>query len=67
MEKIEAMKLPCVMVRYKCDTCGNTCLQDIRPDNSVCGGCNNPNWKIIKIQEPYMVDQKSWVHPNGEI
>lgn len=57
---------PCV-VRYKCASCGNTCLQIDRPDNSICGGCNNPDWKIMKNQQAYIINQKDWIHTNGEI
>jgi len=42
------------MKRYICD-CGNTCLESTKPDNTVCGGCNNPNWNTMSIQEPYRV------------
>lgn len=56
-----------IMIRYKCASCGNTCLQKEKPNNSVCGGCNNPNWKILKYQESYIVGQKDWIHPKGDI
>jgi DNA-directed RNA polymerase subunit RPC12/RpoP len=56
-----------IMLRYKCATCGNQCLQNERPDNIICGGCENPNWKLMKIQEPYIVGQKEYIHPLGEI
>ena len=60
------IKLPS-MIRYKCATCGNTCLQEKRPDNSVCGGCDKPDWKIMRIQESYEVGKRNWIHPDGEI
>lgn len=55
------------MIRYKCATCGNTCLTKDKPDNSVCGGCKNPDWKILKLQESYIIDKPNWIHPQGEI
>ena len=55
------------MLRYKCTTCGNTCLQNTKPDNSVCGGCNRPNWKLLKNQEAYNINQKDYIHVCGEI
>lgn len=55
------------LIHYKCATCGNTCLQENKPDNSVCGGCGNPDWKVMKYQKAYKVNQKDWIHPNGEI
>jgi DNA-directed RNA polymerase subunit RPC12/RpoP len=55
------------MIRYKCLTCGNTCLQHSEPNNSVCGGCSNPNWKIMKIQQSYVVNVEDWIHPLGEV
>ena len=60
------LNIPDVMVRYECATCGNGCLQHGLPDNE-CGGCDNPDWKIMTIQEHYIVGQKDWVHPRGEI
>lgn len=55
------------LVKYQC-VCGNTCLQPQKPDNSVCGGCKNPNWKTLKIQPSYQVGlNNTWVHPLGEI
>lgn len=57
----------CDMIRYKCATCGNTCLKKNEPNNSICGGCNKPNWKIVKNQEAYMINQQDWTHPFGEI
>jgi len=56
-----------VMVRYECANCGNRGLQHNRPDNSGCGGCDSPDWKIMKKQEAYIVGQEDWVHPEGEI
>lgn len=56
-----------IMVRYECANCGNRCLNSNKPDNSICGGCSLPDWKIMKNQEAYMVGQKKWVHPKGEI
>lgn len=50
--KIKTSKTP-EMLRYQCKTCGNTCLQETAPDNSVCGGCKNPNWQLMEFQEPY--------------
>jgi len=44
-----------IMTRYKCTTCGNTCLQKNKPDNSICGGCKNPNWEIMEQQESYII------------
>ena len=44
------------LLRYKCD-CGNTCLVETEPDNTICGGCNNPNWKLQENQEPYKVNK----------
>ena len=55
------------MLRYKCATCGNKCLVEERPNNSTCGGCENPNWKLMKVQESYIVGQKEYIHPLGEI
>ncbi len=55
------------ILRYKCATCGNRCLQDYRPDNSICGGCKNPDCKLMKFQEAYMVDGKDFIHEKGEI
>lgn len=56
-----------LMVRFECKTCGNRGLQEERPDNTECGGCNNPDWKIMKNQESYIIGGKDWVHPHGEI
>jgi len=56
-----------IMIRYQCDSCGNRCLQHKRPDNTECGGCSIPNWKIMKNQEAYITGKKNWVHPQGEI
>lgn len=53
--------------RYKCLTCNNTCLSESKPDNTICGGCNNPNWKLLIFQENYKVGEKDFIHPNGEI
>jgi hypothetical protein len=33
----------------------------------VCGGCSNPDWKIMKTQRLFSVKQKTWEHPLGEI
>lgn len=55
------------MKRYKCKTCGNTCLVDGKPTNDICGGCNNPNWKLLKRQEKYKVNGKNYIDINGEI
>ena len=52
---------------YKCSNCGNTCLSDVRPDNSICGGCNKPDWKLKIYQTAYIVNQEDWNHPDGEI
>lgn len=42
-----------ILIRYRCNTCGNKCLQETKPDNSVCGGCNNPDWVLSENQESY--------------
>jgi len=55
------------MIWYKCATCGNGCLDYAKPDNAVCGGCDNPDWKIAKHQQAYKVGSKDWTHPQGEI
>ena len=55
------------LIRYKCKTCGNTCLESEHPDNSICGRCDTPDWKIMKFQEAYMAGQHDYVHPKGEI
>ena len=55
------------LIRYECANCGNRCLANKRPDNSVCGGCDKPDWKIMKYQETYMVGGKDWIHPEGKI
>jgi rubrerythrin len=55
------------LLHYKCATCGNTCLSNERPDNSICGGCDKPDWKLMKHQESYMVNGKDYEHPLGEI
>ena len=43
------------LLRYECRTCGNKCLENSPPDNSVCGGCDKPDWGLSKNQEPYKV------------
>lgn len=65
MDKIEEV-IP-IMLHYKCGNCGNKCLQESRPNNSICGGCNNPDWKIMKNQESYMVGKVDWIYPMWEI
>jgi hypothetical protein len=55
------------LIWYKCETCGNSCLSEVRPDNSICGGCNNPNWKIMIHQTAYKVGHKDSINNNGEI
>jgi len=55
------------LIRYKCATCGNTCLQEQRPDNSICGGCKNPDWKIMHEQQAYVIFEADWLHPDGQI
>lgn len=52
---------------YKCATCGNRCLDEEAPDNSICGGCKSPDWKLMKLQEAYWTHGHDWVHPQGEI
>ena len=54
-------------LRYECATCGNRCLQETRPENGECGGCDNPDWKLMKLQDGYMVGSKKRTHPDGEI
>lgn len=56
-----------VMRRYTCVNCGNTCLAEVRPDNTVCGGCNKPDWKLLKYQKSYKVGQSDWICPEGEV
>lgn len=55
------------LLHYKCKTCGNQCLQEAKPENSACGGCDSPDWKLMKHQEAYEVGKESFNHPNGEI
>ena len=55
------------LYRYKCANCGNTCLQEYKPDNTVCGGCNSPDWKLMIYQQSYRVDDKDYYNINGEI
>ncbi len=65
--KHNAPTMEVIMLRYECATCGNRCLRETRPDNTVCGGCDNPNWKLMKFQEHYIVGQDDYTHPDGEI
>jgi hypothetical protein len=39
--------------RYNCDNCGNTCVDDVMPNNSECGGCDNPKWNLSSKQDVY--------------
>lgn len=55
------------LLRYACATCGNTCLPAKRPDNTRCGGCDKPDWRLLKRQEAYQVDGEDWIHPEGEV
>lgn len=55
---------------YQCHTCGNRCLKDpdMAPDNSVCGGCDSPDWQIMRHQRDYRVNgDGDWVHPDGTV
>ena len=52
---------------WKCGRCGNTGLQEERPHNAMCGGCTNPDWKLMDVQKPYIVGAKAYKEPNGEI
>ena len=61
------MKYP-VLLHYKCANCGNTCLQARSPAiNESCGGCDNPNWKLMKQQEAYKPGDINYIHPKGKI
>jgi len=55
------------ILRYECATCGNQCLLEKRPDEYICGGCEKPDWKLMKLQKSYKVSGEDWVHPDGEI
>lgn len=55
------------LIHYQCANCGNTCLQETKPDNTVCGKCNKPDWKIMVIQEAYNQNIETYLHPGGEI
>jgi hypothetical protein len=61
------LNIGAVMCRYLCINCGNTCLSEVRPNNSICGGCKNPNWKLKKQQESYQVGGIDYIHKDGEV
>jgi hypothetical protein len=41
---------------YQCETCSNKCLTNPAPNNSHCGGCDKPNWILMKEQESYKAE-----------
>lgn len=56
------------MFKYQCQTCGNECLQEARPDNTVCQPeCTNPDWKLMKYQQHYKVGEQDFVLSEGEV
>ena len=66
--KREVIESNNLKLRYKCFNCGNTCLEDKKPDNSVCcDRCIKPDWRLMQKQEGYIVGQKDYIHPDGEI
>ena len=50
---------------YQCHNCGNKALSACVPDNRICGGCKQPDWKLMRYQETYWVEGKDWIHPDG--
>ncbi len=67
MSETKDCNLGSVMLRYMCANCGNKCLESEKPDNSICGGCTKPNWKLMKKQQSYKVGEGDYTHPQGEI
>lgn len=55
------------LLRYICVNCGNKCLVGTKPDNTICGGCDKPDWKLLKHQESYIVGGVDWEHSDGEV
>lgn len=53
---------------WTCLTCGNHALvkwDDGRP--SVCHiDCGKPDWKLLKVQQPYEIGGEPWIHLLGE-
>lgn len=67
IEKTEPVKSKGVkLFYYKCATCGNKCLKECQPNNSVCV-CQRPNWKLMINQQAYLASEKDYIHEKGEI
>lgn len=68
VRKMKERKIFPALLHYKCANCGNTCLQACSPHlTQNCGGCDNPNWKLMKFQEAYMQGDIDYIHPKGQI
>ena len=54
------------MPRYQCHTCGNRCFQDEPPGpTDKCGGCDAPDWKLMRYQEAIAVGGEDFEHVDG--
>jgi len=63
-------KMPVLKDRlwYKCATCGNKGLSE-SPDekHDKCGGCDSPDFKLMKHQQSWIVGKEDYIHPEGTI
>lgn len=50
---------------YVCMNCGDESLEATMPMDIRCNGCNNPKWKIKKLQYAWFNGMEEWEHPEG--
>lgn len=53
------------MLRFRCKSCGNQCLEFQFPENCH-PKCPKPDWELMKEQKPYQKGGKTWFHPLGK-